>query len=766
MSRQTTSQIIAKGDYLSANFDAKTLTIPHLIGIFAYHQVQYPSQHNKAKLVDIFNTEIKTNGSKLRRQRLERQETLASEDGIVDGVTGAPIAPTQPLPVRRSSRRLSREPSQEPTRPDPPKRRRSSAEPSIGRPTRKSAIKPAPVISEESEDELQEQPEPEPLPLPKVGKRKDSEAAGPSSRRVSQKFGPGTDDSGWEDNNIFQSGAESSSPIRPSKPKAPRKSNLRKSRASMSAPPESPTRSPSSPVFSPPHAKFNPNLPSIVTQSKSRLAAIKNEIEDSYIDDNSGLADVSAEIVLEEEDSEEEHDDVDQEQEFDEDESILEDAQTAEVAQRISDGGAVIRKPLTHVSSRSTPLWQRVLVALFVLVLSGLAGQYKLESAPIGYCDTGSHTNDVLMDIREKRQEIEGCHAQFTEGGNIDKCVPLPLIPLPRPDACTPCPAHAICSRYSARCEDGYIMHPHLLANIPYSSNLADGLPGLGPIAFPPKCVDDELRKKNINVLGKKMDAALAEIRGERICAGIDTQVPVDGGEARRWGYRIDELLDLMKKQYPRESNIPKFEELYWEALPQLRKYGRLIEDKDSENNQYLASDHADLSWSCRGIVAARQSWTAWRKSVFGMVGIFLFGLYGKSQMTARSMENRRVAELVQIALDTLRNQEMNYHTDPVTTPQPYLSSLQLRDLILQDEHSIPVRRRLWDRVERIVEGNANVRANLEELRGGEEARVWSWVGSSGLLSPVKNRVLPFQSPSHEELGAGSSGEVQRRVVA
>ena len=134
-----------------------------------------------------------------------------------------------------------------------------------------------------------------------------------------------------------------------------------------------------------------------------------------------------------------------------------------------------------------------------------------------------------------------------------------------------------------------------------------------------------------------------------------------------------------------------------------------------------------------------------------GMVGLFLFGLYGKAQLAARREEKQRVAELVQIALEELRNQEMRHHTDPVTTPHSYLSSVQLRDLILQDEHNPHRRRRLWDPVERIIEGNANVRVSLEELRGGEEGRVWTWVGNSGLASPSKKRVsLPLQSPSHE----------------
>ena len=106
--------------------------------------------------------------------------------------------------------------------------------------------------------------------------------------------------------------------------------------------------------------------------------------------------------------------------------------------------------------------------------------------------------------------------------------------------------------------------------------------------------------------------------------------------------------------------------------------------------------------------------------------------LYGRSRASQKRKESKRVGELVQIALDTLRNQELAYHTDPVTAVQPYLSSLQLRDLILQEEHSVRSRTQLWNQVERVVEGNANVRANLEEIPGGDEMRVWRWVGSAG----------------------------------
>jgi len=92
--------------------------------------------------------------------------------------------------------------------------------------------------------------------------------------------------------------------------------------------------------------------------------------------------------------------------------------------------------------------------------------------------------------------------------------------------------------------------------------------------------------------------------------------------------------------------------------------------------------------------------------------------------------------ELVQTALDTLRAQDRAYHADPLSASAPYLSSLQLRDVVLADEHSVGARARLWSRVERVVEGNANVRANLEEVDGGDEMRVWRWVGAGS--SPTK----------------------------
>jgi hypothetical protein len=48
---------------------------------------------------------------------------------------------------------------------------------------------------------------------------------------------------------------------------------------------------------------------------------------------------------------------------------------------------------------------------------------------------------------------------------------------------------------------------------------------------------------------------------------------------------------------------------------------------------------------------------------------------------------------VAEFTLAMLRSQEIAHHTDPATAPLPHLSSLQLHDLILQDEHSVAASR-------------------------------------------------------------------------
>ncbi|KAK7014895.1 inner nuclear membrane protein SRC1 [Favolaschia claudopus] len=723
MSRLTSAQIIAQGDYLSPSFNASTLTVSQLLGVLGYHNIVYPTPYSKPKLVALFDAEIKPRASKFIKERLKAESSIASDEGITDGHTGEPLAAARkPPPVRRSSRRLSRAPS---------------------------------------EDLEEEPPRPDP-----------AQAAGEKARRVSHAVSEPLvritsllheflqEDSGWEDNNVFQSGAESSSPARPRPSKSARRSTgSRKTRKSVSAPPEmlpssSPLRPKDESTFSPPQSRFEPQLPSNVMRETRLLAPKfnqpvfsppsppKQEINDSFdvqetdFADDGPTEDYGDEALEEEED--EEIDEADQHNTL--------------ISQRIAEGGGqLVRQPSEKLGAAG--IFMRLLILLLAVASSGVAVNYKMESAPIGYCALGSDTNPTLESLRARRSAVEACNAEnLTLLPDGTPCPP-PALGLPQADSCTPCPTHATCNQLSIKgCDTGYLLHSHpLLFFLPpreectpgsiteqvwrVVGDLTDGLPGLGSVGLPPRCVEDPKRKQRIGALGKAVERQLGEMRGRR-----DPFPENEGGEARQYGIDTDSLAEKMYgmgKHLKKQDNLlTSFSHEFDEAIQQLSEWGGVVIGEDARSgNRYIALRTAHLSWDCVIIMQLREIWRRWQSTVFGMVALLMSGLYGTRRRAQGRIEGARVAELVQEALDTLRAQDYAYHTDPLSASAPYLSSLQLRDVVLAEEHSVPARARLWAKVERIVEGNANVRANLEEVEGGDEMRVWRWVGAP---SPTK----------------------------
>ena len=126
MSRMTAAQVISLGEYLNTDFDPTSLTVSQLLGVLNYHNINYPTPYSKPKLIQLFNDELKSKATKWRKERIKKENSIASDEGIIDGATGEPIrkvvnfescwyfpnAMQEPIP-RRSSRRLSRMPVEE-----------------------------------------------------------------------------------------------------------------------------------------------------------------------------------------------------------------------------------------------------------------------------------------------------------------------------------------------------------------------------------------------------------------------------------------------------------------------------------------------------------------------------------------------------------------------------------------------------------------------------------------------------------------------------
>jgi hypothetical protein len=95
MSKLTAAQIIGLGEYLNPDFDPTSLTVSQLLGILGFHNVRYPTPYTKTKLVALFNSDIKPKSAKFKKERLKKETSLASDDGIVDGITGMPVSRQQ-----------------------------------------------------------------------------------------------------------------------------------------------------------------------------------------------------------------------------------------------------------------------------------------------------------------------------------------------------------------------------------------------------------------------------------------------------------------------------------------------------------------------------------------------------------------------------------------------------------------------------------------------------------------------------------------------
>ena len=239
---------------------------------------------------------------------------------------------------------------------------------------------------------------------------------------------------------------------------------------------------------------------------------------------------------------------------------------------------------VTHVQRHSDRLnavqiFARGIIWLFILFTGYSSFQYKLESSAIGFCDTGSNTSRALREVLAKRLAIDECIRETAgqtldvEQGTIgDACALRPLISLPHPKSCTPCPEHASCGQFDVFCDSGYLIKPNILLSFipvkPSSSELStkhasylaelffqavsavtDGLPGLGSVALPPRCAEDPQRRRNIGSLGKAIESALAKERGRRVCLGNNFDDRISQEDAMRWGVEVENLREVFRKK-------------------------------------------------------------------------------------------------------------------------------------------------------------------------------------------------------------------------
>ncbi|KAJ1310217.1 hypothetical protein OPQ81_006959 [Rhizoctonia solani] len=762
MSRLSASEVINRGDYLKPDFEPSTLTIPHLLSVLTYHGIKYPSPHTKGKLIEVFNNELKPRSAELLRERQARERKKPSHEGILDGHTGEAVQPPEPVPLRRSTRRASRQPSESVPEPAPVTRRRRSAEPTAIRLSSKNLQQPPaePILVEESEQE-DEPP------------RKSSHAKGLSLKTRRQSAGlSDANDSAWEDNNVFQSGAEDS-PVKPTRrqpksrtgpPPVTRRTSKRNSTSASPQPQPRPSSSrspepqrevtpepivepqghadaPSSPPFVP-RVPTTVSTPAGVPPAEEDESSSEEEDEEEETQKPTNAADqsrgdelVEAAIDVEEPDQDSLiSDTAEEDQSYEQIDEPTDYNST--VAQRIASIGrdAAAGKALVQRADIKVPpvipRWLSLVLGFGLSILLSVTASYKAESSSIGWCDTGSNTNSIIAQ-REVAQAARyecaerlylnstlGAVGLIESGGGAanrqevleglmgGECTPLPLLPIPHPRTCTPCPEHATCTPpYEITCHPTYILKPHPLESIPGLRAFASGLPGFGSVAFPPQCVEDDARKRKVSGVAKGMATYLETVKGERVCEGsVVGGKTTDGGEPRKFGVKVNDLAELVLKEMKRSANRDDYHEIVETALNDLEKYGWIERSIDSKGDQWVASKRLSMGTLCRVKVGVRETWDEWQMHFYTLIATVVGAFWTRSKIASKHRESRRIAELAAVALDLVRNQQIAHHTDPVRSPHVYVSSLHLRDMVLQEEHNVHERMRLWSKVAKIVE--------------------------------------------------------------
>lgn len=98
-----------------------------------------------------------------------------------------------------------------------------------------------------------------------------------------------------------------------------------------------------------------------------------------------------------------------------------------------------------------------------------------------------------------------------------------------------------------------------------------------------------------------------------------------------------------------------------------------------------------------------------------------------------------RAKQLASDVFDRLANHAALSYQEPGAYPERGVSMAQLRDDVLRNEFSSSRRQKLWERVQKKVEFNSNVRAAVRTANSGDVARMWEWIGPTHLIEDARS---------------------------
>ncbi|GAB1311131.1 inner nuclear membrane protein enriched at [Madurella fahalii] len=714
-------------DYLQADFDPWSLTVPRLRSILVTHNVQYPSQAKKPQLVELFTEHVVPQSKQLLATRARAKRTSR---GIVDAdsqsTTSTDFSNEQdttmrPPPSARRSRsprkttRVKHEPDEADHIPAaPPAPRRES-------PRKRQSRSASAQLATASDTDTAPDAEP-PRSVRSVRRMTPAPKLEPPEEEDFFKRTPETE-SVFTSDNPFQSGANS--PV--SALKTP--TNRRKTTGLDSVRKHTPST-----------ARRMTDGPMFGEMEEPRPVSRGFEVPIRHVG-RPGTPDDEPD------------------EEFTPDEQLALDQE-----QRANPELAVARRasPAKRGSSLSTPIWV-LITTLFV----AYAAWYRQEKLAVGYCGLGREPTQLIP----ANIQIPDWAAEFASRLDIHSIQIPDWINTALEPQCEPCPPHAYCYEdFTARCEPDFILKPHPLS-----------LGGLVPL--PPTCEPDGEKVRRVKAVA---DRAVEELRDRRAKYECGEPTEPEGEPLDSPAIEEDELKEILSRKRSKRMAAEEFDELWVAALGEVKARDE-VEVQSEEptpetpgtpsfpNTKLSSTSLARLSYTCALRRSVKLGVARHRISIGGLIFSLLSLLYGRKRYLANRALAAQVPALVDQVLDRLATQKEVAFEDG--DDDAFLFLPNLRDDVLRSMHSLADRERLWQRVRAVVEQNSNVRRGQREGRNGEVGTAWEWIGPSRLGASGEDTARRRRSgrvswgvPGASEAGDDGAAEDQmadrkRRVV-
>ncbi|KAK6505007.1 inner nuclear membrane protein enriched at telomere/subtelomere region [Arthrobotrys musiformis] len=727
--------------YLQPGFDASSLTMPVIRNLLLKHEIDFPSNVKKAKLVEIFETELAPQAPRLLA---EAGRVRASARGIVNaedyGTIGEPEVgrtPKKRAPRRKASSVATTTTDYDETTGD------EDIVATVRKATRKVATprkrtaspvkrgrKSSAMVQQETDDDEGATIVVEETPRARRGVRRSlapktpEPVKQPSPSPPPEHVAAVDDEPVFSNENPFQMG---SSP----RYQQPVDTNRRRTMLDKATPRQvdssrrrteglpSVRRSPQTPEFdrvsplpnlSPtpvkmiPMSKFKSLTPDrkSIANMQAEIDSNNNEIERRIFGNN--------EVYIKEEDQS--LDMLEPGEEFTPEEQL-------EVELEDENANAVTKLARRKGQSELGTTLMSILTTLFSIAIVAYAAWWREEKIKVGYCGIGKPA------IR---------NTGYLEWA--DKIVPQ----------CETCPSHAVCrDRLSTECYTDYVLVPH-----PFS------LGGLIPLA--PTCQPDSEKIRRVSVLSEAVITKLRDRAAAIECGYIKATSEEEQGISEK------DIKDALYEMKSPTLSDDQFNELWFNAVQDLENKDEVVTTMTSGGDRYFKStDLSNVNWTC----AIRKNTLAllfrWKLEIFGVITLILASLKIRSSMLRRQVYARQVQRLVGIALKRLAQQQRAYYNDR-TADIAYLPVNQLRDQILSREFDPEKRQTLWTGVAKVVEMNSNVRTtSIEHM--GEIMRCWTWIGSSALLDMDAGDGESGSQKDEAELRAIMGGEEEKKEL-